>query len=90
MCRPSHFGITYSINPWMDPSKAADSKLATHQWELVRDTYRAFGHDVLEIEPAEGLPDMVFTANAGLVMGNRVLVSRFQHAERRREEEAYR
>ena len=36
-------------------------------------------------EPVAGLPDLVFTANAGLVDGSRFVVSRFRHQERRGE-----
>ena len=37
------------------------------------------------MEPVAGLPDLVFTANAGLVDGRRFVVSRFRHQERRGE-----
>jgi len=37
------------------------------------------------IEPVAGLPDMVFTANAGLVHNNDVIVTSFLHAERKPE-----
>ena len=36
--------------------------------------------------PRQGLPDMVFTANAGLVLGREVVLSRFFHPERQGEE----
>jgi N-Dimethylarginine dimethylaminohydrolase len=38
------------------------------------------------MEPIEGLPDMVFTANAGVLHGRRAVPSRFRHPERQREE----
>src|SRR6185295_9806848 len=42
---------------------------------------------VLErMKPVPALPDMVFTANAGVVVGGRAVPSRFRHPERRREE----
>jgi N-dimethylarginine dimethylaminohydrolase len=86
MCAPVHFDVTYAINPWMDPSRPVDRDRALRQWEDLRDTYRALGHEVLEMEPREGLPDLVFTANAGLVIGRDVLPAKFRHPERRAEE----
>ncbi|CAM5235009.1 hypothetical protein SCYAM73S_03861 [Streptomyces cyaneofuscatus] len=44
--RATHFRVTYSINPWMDPSKPVDLPLAQTQWEDLRDRYRALGHTV--------------------------------------------
>ena len=46
------------------------------------DVYTEAGHEVVLVDPVEGLPDMVFTANAGLVLDGRALVSRFRHPER--------
>ena len=28
MCRPTHFAVTYRINPWMDPTAPYDNALA--------------------------------------------------------------
>jgi N-dimethylarginine dimethylaminohydrolase len=44
------------------------------------------GAEVVTIDPVDGLPDMVFTANAGLVQGRTFVPSRFRFAERRGEE----
>ena len=30
MCRPQHFAVTYSINPWMDPAAWHESGDALH------------------------------------------------------------
>jgi N-dimethylarginine dimethylaminohydrolase len=89
MCPPRFFAVTYSINPWMRPTEGADADRAVAQWQAVRDTYVALGHEVLDIDPVEGLPDLVFTANAGIVVDGRALVSRFRHAERTGEEEVF-
>lgn len=56
MCAPDHFEVTYSINPWMDPSKPVDLPLATTQWEDLRDRYRALGHTVELLTPARTCP----------------------------------
>ena len=90
MCRPSHFDVRYSINPWMDVQAPVDSGRAVRQWERLVALYESLGHQVELIEPEPGLPDMVFAANAGTVIAGRVLCSRFRHAERLPEEEAYR
>ena len=90
MCRPEHFEVTYAINPWMDPSQPVDTALAVAQWESLRATYEGLGHRVDLIDPVVGLPDMVFAANGGIVLGGRALAARFTHAERHDEGEAYR
>jgi N-dimethylarginine dimethylaminohydrolase len=90
MCPPTYFGVTYSINPWMDPRKPVDVGLALAQWERLRDLYVELGHDVQLIEPVEGLPDMVFAANGATVVDGRVLLARFRYAERAAESTAYR
>ena len=82
MCRPTHFDVSYSINPWMDPDKPTDTALAIAQWERLRELYLELGHQVELIEPLPGLPDMVFAANGATVVDGRVLVARFRHPER--------
>jgi N-dimethylarginine dimethylaminohydrolase len=89
MCPPVYFGVEYRINPWMDPTGAVDAELAMRQWRQIEAAYRGAGHTVVTVAPAPGLPDMVFAANAGLVSGDRVLLSRFRHRERSAEEGAY-
>jgi len=90
MCAPSYFGVDYVINPWMEHQIGqTDPVLAKKQWN---DLYRHLVHSVsIELmQPQAGLPDMVFTANAGLVIGQTVVVSRFRTLERRPEEEFFR
>ncbi|MBH5334561.1 amidinotransferase [Streptomyces pactum] len=90
MCPPTHFKVTYSINPWMDPAKPVDLPLALTQWEQLRDRYRALGHTVEELEPHPDLPDMVFAANGATVIDGRVLGARFAHPERTAEAAVHR
>ena len=85
MCPPDHYGIEYEINPWMNRSLGAVRELAFQQWLKLRDTLRALGVQVEELIPQPGLPDLVFTANAGLVFGDVFLSSRFMHAVRAKE-----
>jgi len=89
MCPPVHFGVEYEINPWMHRAKPVDRDLVQRQWEAVRSTYERLGHRVEIVDPVDGLPDLVFCANAGLVLDGRVLLSRFRHHERRGEEEVF-
>jgi len=85
MCPPDHFGIEYEINPWMSRATGAVRDTAVRQWAALHDTLVSLGVAVETMSPQPGLPDLVFTANAGLVIGNRFLSSRFKHAVRARE-----
>jgi N-dimethylarginine dimethylaminohydrolase len=89
MCPPAYFDVVYSINPWMDPGKPVDQRLAMLQWQRIRDTYTELGHRVELIEPLPGLPDMVFAANGAIVVDGRAVVARFRYAERAAESAAY-
>jgi N-dimethylarginine dimethylaminohydrolase len=89
MTRPAFFDVKYAINPWMDPTTVVDVDRAISQWERLRDTYRELGHTVDVVEPVAGLPDMVFAANAGLIVNGAAIVARFKHAEREGESAAY-
>jgi N-dimethylarginine dimethylaminohydrolase len=89
MVRPTHFDVTYSINPWMNPAKPTDAALAVAQWEWLYELYIGLGHRVELLEPREGLPDMVFSANGATVVDGRVLVARFRHEQRAAESASY-
>jgi N-dimethylarginine dimethylaminohydrolase len=89
MTRPTFFTVEYAINPWMDTSSRVDPELAVAQWETLRATYRSLGHTVDLVDPVPGLPDMVFAANAGLIINGAAIVARFKHAERHGESIAY-
>jgi N-dimethylarginine dimethylaminohydrolase len=90
MCSPDHYGIEYEINPWMSRSRQADRPLAIEQWNALRLILNTNGAETPLVEPLAGLPDLVFTANAGLVYQNRVVVSHFKHPERQKEEQVFR
>ena len=86
MCKPDYFKIAYEINPWMNINVPADIVRAKEQWEAIYNTILSLGVKVSLIEPVEGLPDLVFTANAGLVHGKKVILSHFKYPERQPEE----
>lgn len=85
MCPPDYYGIEYEINPWMSRSRASDSQVSREQWWMLHELLLSLGADVRLLEPVSGLPDLVFTANAGLVHRSRVFLSRFRHAARQGE-----
>lgn len=85
MCPPDHYGIEYEINPWMKRSLASVRDVAWRQWRTLRDTLRELGVTIEEMQAQQGLPDLVFTANAGLMYRQRFFSSRFLHAVRARE-----
>jgi len=89
MCRPEYFEVGYSINPWMDPAKPVDSRLAVAQWERLYEELSGAGHTVELIDPVPGLPDMVYAANGATVVDGKVLGARFRNRERAAEGPAY-
>jgi len=94
MCPPRHFAVTYKINPWMDPQAWAGGGSALHeaalsQWAGLCRALADAGAMVETIEPEPGLPDLVFTANAGVVLDGKLVPARFRHGERQAEEPAF-
>lgn len=89
MCPPTHFEVTYSINPWMEPDKPTDTQLAVVQWERLRNLLLGLGHQVDKITPVPGLPDMVFAANGATMVAGRVLAAKFRYPQRVDESPAY-
>jgi N-dimethylarginine dimethylaminohydrolase len=91
MCPPEFFTVTYTINPWMaealDAGSMCDVELAKKQWETLYNTLtQEAGADVLLQEPVDGLPDLVFTANAAFVYGNKAIIAHYKYPERQGEE----
>ena len=87
MCRPAHYTIAYEINPWMRVTRQVAHRRALRQWQaLYRLLTQRLKVPVRLLPPAPGLPDLVFTANAGLVHGRTLIRSNFRHPERQGEE----
>jgi len=86
MCSPELYEVNYVINPWMAGNvHRSSTKEAGAQWEGLYSAVSQFAQIEL-VEPQPGSPDMVFTANAGLVRHGVVALSRFFHPERQGEE----
>jgi N-dimethylarginine dimethylaminohydrolase len=85
MCPPEHFGVLYEINSWMHTEVQVDVERAQTQWAGLRAALEAAGAAVELQPPVEGLPDLVFTANAGIVNGTQFVPARFRHPERQGE-----
>lgn len=90
MCPPDHFGVAYVINPWMEGQYArTDAIQSRRQWLELKAMLEQRA-DICLLGARPGLPDLVFTANAGLPKGNKVVISRFRSPERRGEEPVFR
>lgn len=94
MCPPVHFGVLYEINPWMHREVLVDPDRARTQWEGLVAALREAGAEVETMEPHPDVPDLVFTANAGLLDAGpvadgtgpgRFVPSHFRHPERQPE-----
>ena len=86
MCPPEHFDVTYEINAWMRIANGPDPARAKAQWAALYGILKnEVGAEVSLITPQPGLPDMVFTANAGLTKGAWFVPSRFRPVERQGE-----
>jgi N-dimethylarginine dimethylaminohydrolase len=89
MCRPDFFTVSYRINPWMHPEDPTDTSKAVAQWQTLYDTYVGLGFDVELIDPIDGLPDMVYSANGGFVLDGKAYGASFTYPERQPEGPAY-
>src|SRR4051812_15401133 len=94
MCKPQHFAVAYTINPWMDPASWASNNhvlsLESHkEWTRLHRALTRLGAQVELVPAVPGLPDLVFTANAAVVLDGTALLARFRHTERQGEEPHY-
>lgn len=85
MCPPKFFGVLYEINPWMHTSVSADPDEAREQWDGLVAALRAAGAAVEVMDAEPDVPDLVFTANAGIVNGRQFVPARFRHPQRQGE-----
>jgi N-dimethylarginine dimethylaminohydrolase len=85
MCPPTFFEVSYEINSYMHVDNPVDTELAKTQWNKLHNTYASLGYDIQLIQPVKGIPDLIFTANAGLAIDGKVAVARFKNPERQGE-----
>ena len=95
MTEPAGFEVCYQINPWMKPDAwradpaARLAEAASGSAALKRALIQA-GARVESLEGVRGLPDLVFPANAAVVLDGRALLARFRYPERQGEEAVFR
>jgi N-dimethylarginine dimethylaminohydrolase len=85
MCPPDYFTVAYEINPYMHKQVHPDNDRARAQFDGLVSNLMNAGATVEMLEPVDGLPDLVFTANAGITDGSRFISARFRHPERQGE-----
>ncbi len=94
MVEPTHFGVDYEINPWMDKSNKVNPQVALEQWNQLAE-HVAKNADSLDmiVCPVKDMPDIVFVANAGTFIPAvtepegtyNLVISHFRYPERKRE-----
>ena len=90
MCAPDFYGVEYEINPWMHRAEQPDPQMAQSQWrKLHRVLTQEMGACIELVAQDPACPDMVFTANAALVVDNIALISRFRYPQRQMEEPSF-
>jgi N-dimethylarginine dimethylaminohydrolase len=69
-----HYRIDYEINPYMSTAVQPDPESAATEHAAIVAAHRAAGRIVHHIPAAPECPDMVYTANAALVRGDRAVL----------------
>ena len=85
MCMPRYYGIEYEINPWMHRANAVEPERALAQWTGLHQELTRLGLEIELVSQEPGLPDMTFTANAGIAQGQTFIPSNFRYSERQAE-----
>jgi len=88
MTDPAHYAVRYRINPWMRPEAwtAAEGRVARAASAALAANLEALGAEVAWVPAAPGLPDLVFPANAAVVLDGKAVLARFRKPERQGEE----
>ncbi|MBY4895513.1 dimethylarginine dimethylaminohydrolase family protein [Cupriavidus sp. AU9028] len=91
LIEPTHFEVSYSINPWMRPQRwqAAPEQMrqgAQRAFGALRAALEDVGFAIEQGVGIAGQPDMVFPANAAVVLDGRALLARFRYPQRQGEE----
>jgi N-dimethylarginine dimethylaminohydrolase len=98
-CEPKYFRIVDVKNPYMEKNVGlSNTKEAIKQWNAIKNIYKKWVEEGIldeysELEPVEGLEDMVFTANHGipwvLKNGEKIFVPSNMKYESRKKEIPY-
>lgn len=94
LTRPTYYEVVYAINPYMaDQIGKVDVPRAQEQWNRLREIYQNLDYDLVIVDGAAGLPDMVFCANQTLpvvaIDGSRHVVQSRMRMDERRDEVPY-
>ncbi len=92
---PAHFEVSYSINPWMQPGlwgadPAGRRQAARAAFTGLTAALADAGASVEILPGVPGAPDLVFPANAGVILDGRAVLARFRYPERQVEEPVFR
>lgn len=97
MVNTAHFGVKYTINPWMTQENPVDFDISQGQWwNLYTELRKRAEIKILNCADPK-LPDVVFVANAGSYIPNlsqsnakhTFFVSKFKHLERQPESDFF-
>ncbi|MFW6220076.1 MAG: dimethylarginine dimethylaminohydrolase family protein [Nanoarchaeota archaeon] len=83
MCNPKFYDVIYEINPWMKISNKVNKELAKKQWNNLKNNFTKNNVKVNVLIPNKNCPDMVFTANHGIVLNDSFIASNFLKQERK-------
>ena len=95
MTDPGAYEVRYEINPWMQPDAwsrdpSGGLRRAKAASRALREALEAEGAQVAVMPAEPEQPDLVFPANAAVVLDRKVLLARFRHPERQGEEAPFR
>lgn len=93
VCKPIYYDLLYEINPWMCKDNSINKEKAMAQWNNFISTLSKFSNIEI-IDQAQDCPDMVFTANCGVITRNKnnnkiFHPSVFYHKERQQERDHF-
>lgn len=82
-----YFDDGFAINAHMDDSVPVDGERAIAEHALIVQSYQQAGIEVIQVPAPAGCQDGIYTANWGLVVGDKAILSRLPN--KRKDEEPY-
>ncbi len=89
VCAPDHFDVIYEINAWMSVKNRPVQSEAKIQWKNYEAALKTLNFKLHYLEPKKDVPDLVFTANHGLVLKDKAVIARMKYKERQLEQQYY-